>query len=458
MADLFGTDGVRGVANVGPMSPEAAMAMGRAAAKVLAPPGSGAKSPFIVGRDTRISGTMLEAALIAGLCSAGVDVLQLGVIPSGGVAYLTRLLQATAGIMVSASHNPYADNGIKFFSPAGAKIEPDLEREIETRLTESPDTFPRPTGHAVGRSRPCPSAQRHYTDFLKSTFNGPPALGLRVGVDCANGAASQVAPVLFEELGAQVWPLHASPDGVNINWQCGSLYPESLRQHVMSENLDVGFAFDGDADRVTVVDSTGQVLDGDNILAICAGMLSEDDQVPRTVVGTVMANWGLKQALQRLNCSLHVVQVGDRHVVQGMRRTGAVLGGEPSGHVIFSRHIETSDGLITALQILRAMHKGPTSMADLARNFDRSPQVLTNVKLSRRGDPLQIDSVRDAISRAERQLGESGRVFVRLSGTEPVARVLLEGPEASALSLLSADICGAIEAELGTPDEPLSGC
>lgn len=458
MADLFGTDGVRGVANAGAMSPEAAMAMGRAAAQVFTSAEQGEKARFVVGRDTRISGTMLEAALVAGLCSAGADVLQIGVMPSGGVAHLTRRLQAAAGIMVSASHNPYADNGIKFFSASGAKIEPDLEREIEARLKKSSDSFPRPTGHVVGRSRPCASAQRYYTDFLQSTFSGPRPVQLRIGVDCANGAASHVAPALFKELGAQVWALNASPDGVNINLHCGSLYPESLQQHVLAENLDVGFAFDGDADRLTVVDNTGQVLDGDDILAICAGMLTQQDDLPRTVVGTVMANWGLKRALRRLNCAWHVVQVGDKHVVQGMRQTGAVLGGEPSGHIIFSRHIETSDGLITALQLLGAMQKGPTPVAELARNFERSPQVLTNVKLSGHGDPLQIESVRDAIDRAERELGESGRVFVRLSGTEPVARVLLEGPEASALAALSADICGAIEAELGPAREPLSGC
>ena len=458
MADLFGTDGVRGVANVGAMSPEAALAMGRAAAEVLAPEECGGKSPFVVGRDTRISGTMLEAALIAGLCSAGADVIRLGVIPSGGVAHLTRRLQAAAGIMVSASHNPYADNGIKFFSASGAKIESDLERKIEARLKDSRDAFPRPTGQAIGRSRPFPPAQRYYTDFLKSTFCATRPLKIRVAVDCANGAASQVAPALLEELGAEVSALHASPDGVNINRHCGSLHPESLREHVLAENLDVGFAFDGDADRLTVVDNAGQVLDGDNILAICAGMLPEDGELPRTVVSTMMANWGLKEALKRLNCALHLVQVGDRHVVQGMRQTGAALGGEPSGHVIFSRYIETSDGLVTALQLLGAMQKGPARMADLARNFDRSPQVLTNVRLSKRGDPLEIDSVRNAIDRAQRQLGESGRVLVRLSGTEPVARVLLEGPEASALNLLSADICSAIEAEMGTADESLSGC
>ena len=458
MADVFGTDGVRGVANVGAMSPEAVMAMGRAAAQVLTSRGRGTGSPFVVGRDTRISGTMLEAAMIAGLCSAGTDVIQLGVIPSGGVAHLTRRLQATAGVMVSASHNQFADNGIKFFSPSGAKIEPAAEREIETRLKDLREASPRPTGHAVGRCRPCPSAQRHYADFLKSTFCGTLPLGLRVGVDCANGAASQVAPALFQDLGAEVWALHASPDGVNINRHCGSLHPESLRERVLAENLDVGFALDGDADRLTVVDGTGQVLDGDNILAICAAMLAEGGQVPQAVVGTVMANWGLKQALRHLNCALHVVPVGDRQVVQGMQRTGAVLGGEPSGHVIFSQHIETSDGLITALQLLGAMQKGPTPMSELARNFDRSPQVLANVKLARRSDPARLESVRDAIERAKRELGESGRVLVRLSGTEPVARVLLEGPEKAALAHLSADICGAIEAELGAAGELLSDC
>lgn len=458
MADVFGTDGVRGVANVGAMSPEAAMALGRAAAQVLTSRGRGTGSPFVVGRDTRISGTMLEAALTAGLCSAGADVIQLGVVPSGGVAHLTRRLQATAGVMVSASHNQFADNGIKFFSSSGAKIEPAAEREIETRLKDLPEASPRPTGHAVGRCRPCPSAQRHYADFLKSTFCGTLPLGLRVGVDCANGAASQVAPALFRELGAEVWALHASPDGVNINRHCGSLHPESLREYVLAENLDVGFALDGDADRLTVVDNTGQVLDGDNILAICAGMLAEGGQVPQAVVGTVMANWGLKQALRRLKCTLHVVPVGDRQVVQGMQRTGAVLGGEPSGHVIFSRHIETSDGLVTALQLLRAMQKGHATMSELARNFDRSPQVLANVKLARRSDPARLESVRDAIERAKRELGESGRVLVRLSGTEPVARVLLEGPEKAALVHLSADICGAIEAELGAAGELLSDC
>jgi phosphoglucosamine mutase len=399
---------------------------------------------------------MLEAALTAGLCSAGVDVLRLGMIPSGGVAYLTRRLQAVAGVMVSASHNLYADNGIKFFSPSGAKIETALENEIEARLQDSSDTFPRPTGRAVGCSQTCLSAARHYADFLKSTFRGTCPIQLRVGLDCANGAASHIAPALFEKLGARVWALYASPDGVNINRQCGSLHPEALRRQVLAQKLDVGFAFDGDADRLTVVDHTGQVLDGDNILAICAETLLEADRLPRTVVSTVMANWGLRQALQRLDCALHTVQVGDKHVVHGMRQTGAVLGGEPSGHVIFSEHLETSDGLLTALQLLHAMQRGQTTMADLARNFRRSPQVLTNVRLSRRCDPHSYSSVRLAIDRAERTLGDPGRVLVRLSGTEPVARVLLEGPEVSTLTPLAGDICRAIEAELGTPENPFA--
>ena len=459
MANLFGTDGVRGVANVEPMSPETAMAIGRAAAEVLTTPGLEERPRFVVGRDTRLSGTMLEAALTAGLCSAGVDVLQLGVIPSGGVAHLTRQLQAAAGVMVSASHNPYADNGIKFFSPSGAKIDTEREEEIEARLQDSPEALSRPTGKAVGCSQPHLPAARHYADFLKSTFRGTCPVQLRVGLDCANGAASHVAPALFEELGAQVSALHAEPDGVNINQRCGSLHPESLQQHVLAQNLDVGFAFDGDADRLTVVDHTGQVLDGDNILAICAEMLLEIGHLaPRTVVGTVMANWGLKQALQGLDCTLHIVQVGDKHVVQGMRQTGAVMGGEPSGHVIFSEHLETSDGLLTALQLLQAMQRKQAAMADLAGSFRRLPQVLTNVRLSKRCDPLSFASVRLAIDHAERALGEAGRVLVRLSGTEPVARVLLEGPKVAALTPLASDICQAIEAELGVPENPLADC
>ena len=459
MANLFGTDGVRGVANVEPMSPEAAMAIGRAAAEILTTPGHEARPRFVIGRDTRLSGTMLEAALTAGLCSAGVDVLQLGVIPSGGVAHLTRQLQAVAGVMVSASHNPYADNGIKFFSPSGAKIETGLEEEIEARLQDSPDTLPRPTGKAVGRSQPYSTAAQRYVDFLKSTFRGTCPVQLRIGLDCANGAASQIAPALLEKLGAEVWALHTAPNGTNINQQCGSLHPESLQQHVVARKLDVGFAFDGDADRLTVVDHTGQVLDGDNILAICAEMLSKvGDLTPQAVVSTVMANWGLKQALQRLDCTLHTVQVGDKHVVQGMRQTGAVVGGEPSGHIIFSEYLETSDGLLTALQLLQAMQMGQTSMVDLARSFHRSPQVLTNVRLSERRDPLSFPSIRLAIDTAERTLGDTGRVLVRLSGTEPVARVLLEGLEVSTLTPLASNICQAIEAELGAPENPSANC
>ena len=459
MANLFGTDGIRGVANIEPMSPEAAMAIGRAAAEILTPSDPEARPRFVIGRDTRLSGTMLEAALTAGLCSAGVDVLQLGVIPSGGVAHLTGQLQAVVGVMVSASHNPYADNGIKFFSPTGAKIETSLEEKIEARLQNSPDIHPRPTGKAIGCSQPYMPAAQHYVDFLKSTFLGTCPVRLRVGLDCANGAASGIAPALFEKLGAQVWTLHTAPDGTNINQQCGSLHPESLQQHVLAQKLDVGFAFDGDADRLAVVDHTGQVLDGDNILAICAQMLSESNHLtPRTVVSTVMANWGLKQILQRLDCALHTVQVGDKHVVHGMRQTGAVVGGEPSGHIIFSEHLETSDGLLTALQLLRAMQRGQTTMADLARGFRRSPQVLTNVRLSKRCDPRGFPSVRFAIDSAERALGEAGRVLVRLSGTEPVARVLLEGPEVSTLRPLASDICQAIEAELGASENPSADC
>ena len=345
------------------------------------------------------------------------------------------------------------------FHRQGPKIETALEDAIEARLQDPPHTLPRPTGQAVGCSHPYVPAAQQYTEFLTSTFRGACPVRLRVGLDCANGAASHVAPALFEKLGARVWALHAAPDGANINQKCGSLHPESLQQHVLAQKLDVGFAFDGDADRLTVVDHTGQVLDGDNILAICAEMLAADGRLkPRTVVSTVMANWGLKQALQRFDCTLRTVQVGDKHVVHGMRQTGAVVGGEPSGHLIFSEHLETSDGLLTALQLLQAMQRGQAAMADLARNFHRSPQVLTNVRLSKRCDPLSLPSVRLAVENAERALGEAGRVLVRPSGTEPVARVLLEGPDVSTLTPLASDICQAIEAELGASEDPSADC
>jgi phosphoglucosamine mutase len=450
MARLFGTDGIRGTANVEPMTPETAMALGRAAAQVLASSAPTAKPCVVVGRDTRQSGPMLEAAITAGLCSAGVNVLNVGVFPTPGVAYLTRAVGALAGVMISASHNPYMDNGIKFFSATGMKLDDHLEDAIEAHL-QAPLTVTRPTGKLVGSPRAYADPVQRYIDFLKSTSCYATPGSLRIGLDCANGAASAVAPALFKQLGAQVYVWHATPDGININHQCGSLHPEFLQQKVRHEGLDLGFTFDGDADRLIAIDHTGGILDGDYILAICAQALSEADLLsPRMVVGTIMANLGLDHALRRQDIALHKTQVGDKHVLQAMRHHGAMLGGEQSGHVIFLNHHTTGDGLLTAVQVLNAVLARQTPLAELAQILRKCPQVLINVQLPERRDPLGLPQVQQTVQQAEAALGMDGRVLVRLSGTELVARVMVEGPDHAMIEPLAQRIAHAIASELGS--------
>jgi phosphoglucosamine mutase len=391
---------------------------------------------------------MLEAALVAGLCSAGADVLIAGVLPTPGIAYLTRTLGAQAGVMLSASHNPYMDNGIKIFSEAGSKLDDHLEDAIEMCMRTLSSEI-RPTGAAIGTSVLCETPAQRYIDFLKSTFRPSASMTLRIGLDCANGAASTVAPTLFEQLGAEVHVWHASPDGININDQCGALHPEFLQEKVREAGLDVGFAFDGDADRLIAVDHTGQILDGDYILAICARALLDDGLLsPRVIVGTVMANLGLERALQAYNITLHKAQVGDKYVMQAMRQYDATLGGEQSGHIIFLRHHTTGDGLLTAVQLLNAMATQQVPLATLASILHKFPQVLLNVRLGERRDPLGIPAVQQAIQEAEDTLGLDGRVLVRLSGTEPVARVMVEGAERAIIEPLAQRIAQAITREL----------
>ena len=448
MARMFGTDGVRGVANVTPISPEMVLALGRTAVHVLTSVVPGVKTHFVVGRDTRLSSPMLEAALTAGLCSAGAHVLSVGVMPTAGVAYLTRALGAMAGVMISASHNPYMDNGIKFFSADGMKLDDSLEDAIEQHLYDA--HTPRPTGAAIGTPILCEAPEQRYINFLKATIEPPASLSLRIGLDCANGAASVTAPILFRQLGAQVQVWHATPDGVNINRACGALHPEFLQHRVLEEGLDLGFAFDGDADRVIAVDHTGNILDGDYILAICARMLLDDRSTAgKVVVSTVMANLGLEQALQRMGITLYTTQVGDKYVMQAMRQYGAVLGGEQSGHIIFLRHHTTGDGLLTAIQLLKTILTQQTPLAALAQNMRKFPQVLVNVTLSRREDPLQFPQVQEAVQHAENVLGSHGRVLVRLSGTECIARVMVEGPEQALITPLAQQIARAVTRELG---------
>ena len=449
MTRMFGTDGVRGIANLEPVSPEIALALGRAAVHVLASPSSTTKPCLVVGRDTRLSGSMLEAALTAGICSAGGDVLNVGVLPTAGVAYLTRSVGAVAGVMISASHNPYMDNGIKFFSAEGTKLEDHLEDAIEACL-HTLSTDRRPTGEAVGGTRFYELSASRYIDFLKATLRYELPISLRIGLDCANGAAATIAPHLFEQLGVQVRVWHAAPDGRNINEQCGSLYPEFLRQKVLDEGLDVGFAFDGDADRLVAIDHTGGILDGDYILAVCAqALLAEDKHSHHVVVSTVMANLGLDRALCEMGIELYKTQVGDKYVMQAMRQKGATLGGEQSGHIIFLNHHTTGDGLLTAVQLLNAMAEQELPLAEMAQIIRKFPQTLVNVKLRKRHDPLSFLRVQDAVQYAEEVLGIDGHVLVRLSGTELVARVMVEGPDQAIIEPLAQRIAQAITSELG---------
>jgi len=449
MARMFGTDGIRGTANVAPVSPEIVMALGRALVHVLAPTGPRVKPALVVGRDTRLSSPMLEAALTAGMCAAGADVLAVGVLPTPGVAYLIRHTGAVGGAVISASHNPYMDNGIKFFSGTGIKLEDTLEEAIEARISIADAAKPL-TGAAIGRPILYQGSIQQYINFLRQTWPYETPIHLRIGLDCAHGAASAVAPALFSQLGARVRVWHAAPNGRNINAQCGAVYPAFLQQKILEEKLDVGFAFDGDADRLIAIDHTGRVLDGDYVLAVCAqAFLGEAQPSQRIVVSTVMANLGLDQALRQMGLGLHRTPVGDKYVVEGMRQTGAVLGGEPSGHIVFLNHHTTGDGLLTAVQLLNAMAARQLPLATLAQVLHKLPQIVLNVKIRERRAPLGLVQVQQMVEEAESVLGSDGRVVVRLSGTEPVARVMVEGPEQGIIEPLAHRIGQAIANELG---------
>jgi phosphoglucosamine mutase len=448
MARIFGTDGVRGLANIAPMSPEMVMALGRAAVRVLAPSSFEVKPSLIVGRDTRLSSPMFEAALTAGICSAGADVLNVGVLPTAGVAYLIRHIGAIGGVVISASHNSYMDNGLKFFSATGTKLEDRLEEELEACIY-SADVETLPTGEAIGRPSLYEDGAGHYVDFLKQIFHYEIPMRLRIGLDCANGAASAVAPALFRQLGGEVSVWHAAPDGVNINKQCGAVYPAFLQQKVLEEKLDIGFAFDGDADRLIAIDHTGRILDGDYLLAVCAhALLEENATSQRIIVSTVMANLGLEQALRQIGFELYRTPVGDKYVVEGMQQTGARLGGEQSGHIVFLNHHTTGDGLLTAVQLLNVIAARQLPLATLAQILHKFPQILLNIRIRERRDPLDLPQVRQVVEEVENSLGHEGRVVVRLSGTEPVARVMIEGPEENLIESLACRIGQAITSAL----------
>jgi phosphoglucosamine mutase len=354
--------------------------------------------------------------------------------------------------MISASHNPYMDNGVKFFSATGTKLEDRLEEELEAHI-QHVDAGAPVTGEAIGRPSLYEDGAQHYLDFLRQTVRFTTPVALRIGLDCANGAASALAPILFRQLCGQVRVWHAAPDGVNINQQCGAVYPAFLQQKVREDKLDVGFAFDGDADRLIAIDHTGRILDGDYILAVCAQALLAEDHAasPRIVVSTVMANLGLEQALRQMGYELYRTPVGDKYVVEGMQQTGAQLGGEQSGHMVFFQHHTTGDGLLTAIQLLNAIVARQLPLASLAQVLHKLPQTVLNVQIRERRDLLSLPHVQQTIEEVERRLGQAGRVVVRLSGTEPVARVMIEGPEQSLIESLAHYIGQAITSALGNP-------
>ncbi|MGE5598205.1 MAG: phosphoglucosamine mutase [Bacteroidota bacterium] len=446
MGRLFGTDGVRGVANRD-LTPELAFQLGRAGAAVLA--GSGGRTRVLIGRDTRVSGEMLEAALAAGIASVGADVVLLGIIPTPGVAYLTRALRADAAAMISASHNPVPDNGIKFFAGDGFKLPDAVEDEIERLIGAPGDELPRPTGTAVGRMREEPDAWRRYAEFLRAT--APESLkGLRIVVDCAFGAAYQVAPTVLRELGAEVVALHDAPRGERINVRCGSTDPRPLQEAVREHRADLGLAHDGDADRVIAVDERGEVVDGDHLMAVCAlARLAEGTLPKKAIAATVYSNLGLRKALREAGGEVVVTPNGDRYVLEAMRREGLAIGGEQSGHIIFLEHNTTGDGILTALQVLGIMVRSGRSLGALAAQMEKYPQILANVPVAAKDRLAESAAVQEAVAAAEEKLAGRGRIFVRASGTENLVRVMAEGPDAGELKRIVDEVSAVVERELG---------
>lgn len=442
MSRLFGTDGVRGVANRD-LTPDLALALGRGAGLVLAPDGGG----VVVGRDTRLSGPMLQAALTAGLCSAGAHVLGAGILPTPGVAWLTRAEDAAAGAVVSASHNPVPDNGIKFFSSVGTKVSGDEEAAIEQILAEAPGDLP--VGDAIGGVQELADAAARYVDHLTTSIEASLS-GLRVVLDCAHGAAYRVGPEAFRRAGADVVSLHDSPDGGRINVDSGSTSLDALAKVVVAEGAAFGLGFDGDADRVLAVDETGGIVDGDRIIALAALHLKEKGGLDgNLVVTTVMANLGLRRALEAAGIEALTVPVGDRFVAEAMTEHGAVLGGEQSGHVIFSEHATTGDGVLTGLKLAEIVVAAGRPLSSLAAVFEPYPQVLVNVRIAHRGALEGAGEVWERVRAAEESLGDSGRVLLRASGTEPLVRVMVEAEDPATAERVAHELAALVEAELG---------
>ena len=445
MAKLFGTDGVRGLAN-SELSPLLAMKLGTTAAHVIIERKQNTR--VLVGRDPRISGDILESAMIAGICSQGVDAVLAGVIPTPGVAYLTRTTSAAAGVVISASHNKVEDNGIKFFGPDGYKLDDSVENSIEEQIDDF-DRFHKPIGGDVGNIFRSHELAWEYAEHVKRTATAP-LTGLRVVIDPANGAASELAPVVFGDLGARVTSLSCAPNGVNINDNCGSLYPEQMISRVVEVGADVGLAFDGDADRVILADENGRMVDGDHVMAICAlHAVRNGELATRRVIGTTMSNLGLEVVLRDAGISLVRTAVGDCYVSDEMRRTGAEIGGEQSGHIILLPHTTTGDGMITALRVISIMLETGKRLSELADQMTEYPQLLVNVPVANRDGWENQPSIRSAINDADKRLRGRGRLLVRASGTERLIRVMAEGPDMDEIETLVNRIAEAVAASMG---------
>lgn len=450
MEKIFGTDGVRGKANLFPMTVEVALALGRAAG-VLFRRHQGLHR-VVVGKDTRLSCYMFENALIAGLCSMGIDTLMVGPFPTPGIAFITRAYRADAGIMISASHNPYYDNGIKFFSNEGYKLPDEMEDEMVKMVAENDFAAHLPADDQIGRNAKVTDGDGRYIEFCKATFPKNKNLhGLKVVLDCANGAAHRVAPLVFKELDAEVFVYGNQPNGLNINLHCGSLHPEIVQKGVIDHQADIGVALDGDADRVILVDENSQIVDGDVILAICArDMLQQGILKDKRVIATQMSNLGMIRALENLGIEVILAKVGDRHVIQQMLAHGANLGGEQSGHLIFHDHNTTGDGIVAALQVMKIMIETGSKLSELAEFVKRYPQALVNVPVISSKPPIsEVPAIAVAIEKAEKELGKEGRILVRYSGTEPLCRVMVEGPTIKLANTIAKEIAQAVTGAIG---------
>jgi len=455
---IFGTDGVRGVANIEPVTAETALKLGRAAAHVITNltgaigrSGPGHRAKIVIGKDTRLSGYMLENALASGIMSLGVDVLVIGPLPTPGVAYITRSLRADAGIVLSASHNPYEDNGIKFFRHDGYKLDDEIELKIENLVFSGEIENIRPTAGKIGRAKRIDDALGRYVEFAKRSFPRNHTLeGMRIAIDCGNGAAYKSSPYILRELGANIVVVHDSPNGRNINKDCGSTHPEEIQRVIKETGAQIGITHDGDADRVLLCDEHGEIVDGDEIMAIAAiDFLKSNQLAQNTLVATVMSNFGLDEALQSNGGKVMRTKVGDRYVIEAMMKHGLNLGGEQSGHMIFHDFSTTGDGIVSALQILRIMVETGKPLSELKRCLKKFPQAQRNLKVKSKPSIEELPEVVKLRDETERELAGKGRVLLRYSGTEPKIRLLIEGPDVAHINAQADRIAAAIQAEIG---------